>query len=181
MDNIAFVGVCFLFVFLLRDAQLLFDLGTALPRYAYGAYALSIWTGLILVSNLQAATALEIVDKVRSPTVWTVSVGLHLIGLLLCIRLRRVHRSDFSWLIALFPTPVLVLLLAGIAAELTPALSLWMRMGSAAGVAIAWTLLVAGVGALIGKLGGSDSVFAVDFAAVSNSTVLALLPFAPFF
>jgi len=108
-------------------------------------------------------------------------LGLHVAGLSICLWSRRVHRSDFAWLVGLFPTPILNLLLLGAAGVMAPDTAGGLKVWSCALAALGWTLIVGVAGKLSVLIGSSDSEFAVDFAAASNSTALALLPLSPFF
>lgn len=179
MDSIALVSICFLCVFLFRDAQLL----NASPSSPAGSplpiYAMVILASILAASGLHATTPVQIVNDLRSPWIWGISIGLHVAGLGFCIWFRRLHILNWSWLIAVFPSPILALVLLGISTDLSsPRLG---SIGAASVVTIAWTVVVGATGALLNRIGGSDSEFAVDFAAVSNSTAFALLPLAPFF
>ncbi len=171
------VSICFLFVFLLRDAQLF----SAEPsRTSWRRIAL-YWAGLscsvFAAQGLNAAHPAEIIAVLRTPWVWGVSMGLHVAGLALCLWLRRIRRADWVWMAGLFPSPMRTLLLVGAVGAMAPDL--------AGGTKVLMTglviLTVCVMGNLAASIGGSDSEFAVDFAAASNSTALAFLPLGPFF
>ena len=103
MASIYFVCICFLFVFLVRDAQLL----SAGPSPAFHWRLGSYWTVLsccvLAVRGLNAANADEIMTALRSPLISGASVGLHVAGLSICLWLRRERRSGRAWLLTLFP------------------------------------------------------------------------------
>ena len=181
MASIAFVSICFLCVFLVRDAQLL----SAGPFPAFHWRLIIYWIVLsccvLAARGLNAVGPDEIITALRSPLVWGVSVGLHVAGLSICLWLRRTCRSDWAWLVALFPTPMLTLLLLGVTAAVAPGLVSGLQLWTWVLVALGWTLIVGIAGRLRAVIGGSDSEFAINFAAASNSTALALFPFSPFF
>ena len=181
MATLAFVSICFLWVFLVRDAQLLSAGQKAAFTWRLGLYCTVLSFCISVASKLVGASPHEIITAVRSPWVWGISVGLHVAGLSMCLWLRRVRRVDFGWLIGLFPTPMLTLLLLGATGAVARELSRGVDVWTCALVALGWTLSVAAAGRFIDLIGGSDSDFAVNFAAASNSTALALLPFSPFF
>lgn len=179
MDAIALVGICFLCVFLFRDAQLLNASHVSSFRSPLHIYGLVILASILAASGLHASSPVQIIEDLRAPWIWSISFGLHIVGLGFCIWLRRLALLKWSWLIAVFPSPMLALLLLGVVANLPTTRA--SGIGIAAVVAIGWTLMVGVTAAIIRGIGGSDSEFAVDFAALSNSTALALLPLAPFF
>jgi hypothetical protein len=178
-DPMLIVGICFLIVFLLRDAQLLSGSQSS-SRSLLHVYCLVVLGCIIFAGGLLAANSADILEMLKSTWIWTISVGLHLAGFALCLWLRRARLLSWAWLVALFPSPMLTLLLLGIRAEL-PSSLFGGEIGAAVFVAFAWTAVVAGTGEILTRIGGNDSEFAVDFAAVSNTTAIALLPFSPFF
>ena len=181
MASISFVSICFLFVFLVRDAQLLSAGPLPAFHWRLGFYWTVLSCCVLAARGLNAASPDEIVMALRSPLVWWVSVGLHLAGLSICLWLRRVCRSDWAWLVSLFPTPMLALLLLGAVEVMAPAPGGGLTVWTCVLAALGWTLIVGVVGKLTVLIGGTDSEFAVNFAAASNSTALAFLPLSPFF
>lgn len=177
----AVVSICFLCVFLVRDAQLLSTGPFPAFHWRLGFYWTVLSSCVVAARALNATSPDEIIAALRSPLVWGVSVGLHVVCLSICLRLRRVRRSDWAWLVALFPTPMLTLLLLGAAGVIAPSSGGGLKVWTCVLAALGWTLIVGAAGKLTVLIGGSDSEFAVDFAAASNSTALAFLPLSPFF
>lgn len=180
MAIISFVGICFLFVFLIRDAQLLSTGPLDSFRWRLGSYWTVLSCCVLAARGLNVTSADEIIAALRSPLVWWASVGLHVAGLAICLWLRA-RRSDHAWLLALFPTPMLALLLLGVAAELDRGFVSGMPLRSCLLVALGWTVIVGIAGKLSVLHVGSDPDFAVSFAAASNSMAFALFPLSPFF
>lgn len=180
MAGIAFVSVCFLCVFLARDAQLLSAGLKPDLRWRLGLYWIVLSVCVLAASKLVPAGPKEIIMALRLPWIWGVSVGLHVTGLSICLWLRYRHGAVWAWLAGLFPTPLLTLLLLAAAGTVAPAfpggfeISAWI-------VALGWTLIVGAAGKLMELIGGSDSEFAINFAAASNTTALVLFPLGPFF
>ena len=181
MASISFVSICFLFVFLVRDAQLLSAGPSPAFHWRLGFYWMVLSCCVLAARSLNAACPDEIVTALRSPLVWGGSVGLHVAGLSICLWLRRVCRLDWAWLVGLFPTPMLALLLLGAVEVMVPSPGGGLTVWTSVLAALGWTLIVGAVGKLTVSIGGTDSGFAVDFAAASNSTALAFLPLSPFF
>jgi hypothetical protein len=181
MGAITFVSVSFLCVFLMRDAQLFSAEPLPALRWRLGLYWAVVSCYVLAARALGVADPAEIVTALRAPLVWGVSVGLHVAALSICLWLRRLRRSDRAWLVALFPTPLLALLLLGVAGELAGELGSGMQLWTCLLVTLVWTLLVGIARKLTVLLGGSDSEFAVNFAAASNSMAFALFPLSPFF
>lgn len=181
MGAITFVSISFLCVFLMRDAQLFSAEPLPALRLRLGLYWAVVSSYVLAARALGVADPAEIVTALRAPLVWGVSVGLHVVALSICLWLRRLRRSDRAWLVALLPTPLLTLLLLGIATELARRLASGMQLWTCLLVTLVWTLIVGIAGQLTVLLGGSDSEFAVNFAAASNSMAFALFPLSPFF
>ena len=107
-------------------------------------------------------------------------MGLHVAGLSICLWLRRLRRSDRAWLVGLFPDSYTYLAIALRGRSYGPRPCGWSEGVELCPCGLeldsdrwrSWKLTA--------LIGGSDSEFAVDFAAASNSTVLALLPLSPF-
>jgi hypothetical protein len=76
---------------------------------------------------------------------------------------------------------MLTLLLLGATGDVTPELANGWQQWTCVLVALGWTLIVGIAVRLTVLIGGSDSEFAVNFAAASNSLAFALFPFSPFF
>jgi len=178
---ITVVSICFLCVFLIRDAQLVSAGPFPALHWRLGFYWVVIFSCVLAARDLDVGRPAEIITALRSPLVWGVSVGLHVACLSICLWLRRLQRSDWGWLVGLFPTPMLILLLLGATGAVAPGMANRLQLWTCVLVALGWTLIVGLAGKLNVLIGGSDSEFAVNFAAASNSTVLALFPFSPFF
>jgi hypothetical protein len=181
MSGIALVALCFLCVFLFRDAQLLSSGDASSFRWRLVTYCLLLSCWVVASSRLRAATPVEIVSALKSSKVWGISVGLHIAGAAICIALRHFRLMKWAWLMALFPSPILTLVLLGISTMSPAKVSDGMAPLAAVLAAVGWTVIVGATSELGRHIGGSDSEFAVDFAAASNATALALLPLAPYF
>lgn len=177
MGAITFVSFSFLCVFLMRDAQLFSAERLPALRWRLGLYWAVMSCYVLAARALGVNGPAEIVTVLSAPLVWGVLVGLHVVALSICLWLRRLRRSDRAWLVALFPTPLLALLLLGVAGGMGSGMQLWTCLL----VTLVWTLIVGIAGKLSVLLGGSDSEFAVNFAAASNSMAFALFPLRPFF
>ena len=80
MASISFVSICFLFVFLVRDAQLLSAGPLPAFHWRLGFYWTVLSCCVLAARGLNAASPDEIMTALRSPLVWGVSVGLHFGG-----------------------------------------------------------------------------------------------------
>ena len=165
----------------MRDAQLLSSTRSPSARSPIHIYCLVVLGCLLAGRGLHAMTSGELLGQLKSPWIWSISIVFHIVGLALCLWLRHLHVQGWAWLIALFPSPILTLLLLAISVELPSTLFGGVPFGGAVLVAVIWTVIVASAAELMNRVGATDSEFAVDFAALSNTTAIALFPLGPFF
>ena len=174
----AIVLVAILFVFLVRDVQLL----AAAPRGRF-----LMWSSLYGTLNaiyltsvtaiLASAGASSPLRMIHTSPFWLVSIGWHCLIWLFCMGLNRSGRSNLCWLAALFPTPVLLvsmatgtLLLSHSTASIgTVALSLVVALGWCSAVVFAVSRIQAVATA-------AEARYAIDFAGVANTMALILVP-----
>jgi hypothetical protein len=173
------VLVAMLFVFFLRDCQLL----AAAPRgglparlAVYGAFNALYLT--LLTAILPSTGVYSPLQLIHVSPFWLVSTVWHCLIWLFCLGLSRSGRSNLCWLAALLPTPVLQFSMA------TGTLLL-SRSPGAIGivpltlvVALCWSLAVAFAVSRIQAVATTDleAGFAIDFAGMSNVTALILVP-----
>jgi hypothetical protein len=166
--------VSLLIVFLVRDVQLLttraqWPLGTRLLAYAF-AKLVSI-AGFLLLCPASANGVFA--ATLRSPLVWPASVTLHALCWLACLWILRGRRRN-AWIIALLPSPILLLSLICIASTLYGRAG----MNSSAIMALCWILLVSTLAFATNRSlrEEKECEFIVEFAGFSNLTALAAIP-----
>jgi hypothetical protein len=165
-----------LVVFLWRDVQLLTTRGDWPVSRRLAAYAVLQFASLAGFRLLLSPVADgRFIHLLRLPIVWIVSIALHGAALLLCIAIRRAGVPRKAWLVALIPSPVLLLSLLSLASG-TPAGE--MRLSACLLATVLWMVPVSGA-ALEASRHTPDrelSSFAIEFAGLSNATMLAAIP-----
>jgi hypothetical protein len=156
-----------LVVFLARDVHLLttagrWSLGTRLLAYAF--VKLAFVAGFLLLCPQSANGVFA--ATLRLPLVWSASLVLHTIGWLMCLIVLRGNGGN-AWTIALLPSPILLLSLICL-----------QRASSAALTTLYWILLVSALAFTLNRKWCDDAErrFIVEFAGLSNLTVLAAIP-----
>jgi hypothetical protein len=182
--GLAIVLVAMLFVFFLRDVQLLAAAprGGLLPRLAvYGAFNVIYVTSLIaIVSSTGVYNPLRLIHGSRF---WLVSVMWHCLIWLFCLGLNRSGRSNLCWLAALFPTPVLLVSMATATLLLSHSTNSIGTVSLALIVALCWSSAVAFAVSRIQAVSATalEAGFAIDFAGMANTTALILVPMSEIF
>jgi hypothetical protein len=183
-NGLAIVLVAMLFVFFLRDVQLLAAAprGGLLARLAvYGAFN-AIYL-MLLTAILPSTGVYSPFQLIHVSPFWLVSTVWHCLIWLFCLCLNRSGRSNLCWLAALLPTPVLQFSMA------TGTLLLSHSTGSigtvtlALIVALCWSTAVAFAVSRIQAVSttGLEARFAIDFAGMANTTALILVPMSELF
>lgn len=153
-------------VFLARDVQLLraYAGGSVLKR-------LTIYAGSILIFTVTIAMLTRLPHPVkfqtllRLPAVWMASLGVHLCALAASLFIKRMGRFRSVWWLAILPTPTLLLCLLSV------------PFATTAAIAALWILVVSFTILVLAHFGvETETGAALDYAAMSNCTVLALLP-----
>ena len=175
----AIVLVAMLFVFFLRDVQLL----AAAPRggllarlTVYGAFNVIYLT--LFTANLSFTGAYSVFKLIHASPFWLVSVVWHCLIWLFCLDLNRRGRSDLYWLAALFPTPVLLVSMATATLLLSHSTNSIGTIPLAVFVALSWWSAVTFAVLRIPAVTTADleARSAIDFAAMANVTALTLVP-----
>jgi hypothetical protein len=175
----AIVLVAMLFVFFLRDVQLLAAAprGSLLARLTvYGAVNLIYLT--LFTANLSFTGAYSVFQLIHASPFWLVSVVWHCLIWLFCLDLNRRGRSDLCWLAALFPTPVLLVSMATATLLLSHSTNSVGTIPLAVFVALSWW---SAVGLAVFRIPAVttaplEAKSAIDFAAMTNVTALILVP-----
>ena len=167
-----------LFVFFMRDVQLLAAAPGTHQWARLGMYAAINGIGLVVLTSIFAAGALDPIRMVHTSPFWIVSVLWHGLIWLFCAILNRRGNHRLGWVAAMFPAPVLLLCLSSVTLLIRHALQAIEVPSLAVIVASCWwtaTLLV--VLWLRRKPGLScGATFALDFAGMTNATALLLVP-----
>ena len=175
----AIVLVAMLFVFFLRDIQLL----AAAPRggrlaklTVYGAFNVIYLT--LFTTNLSFTGANTAFQLIHASPFWLVSVVWHCLIWLLCLDLNRRGRRDLCWLAALLPTPVLLVSMATATLLLSHSTNSIGTVPLAVFAALSWSSAVTFAVLRIPAVTTADleARSAVDFAAMVNVTALILVP-----
>jgi hypothetical protein len=175
----AIVLVAMLFVFFLRDVQLL----AAAPRggllarlTVYGAFNVTYLT--LFTANLSSTGAYSVIQLIHASPFWMVSVVWHCLIWLFCLDLNRRGRSDLCWLAAVFPTPVLLVSMATATLLLSHSTNSIGTIPLAVFVALSWASAVTFAVLRIPAVTTTDleARSAIDFAAMANVTALTLVP-----
>jgi hypothetical protein len=174
----AIVLVTILFVFFVRDAQLL----AAAPRgrflvsaSLYGALSLIYLTSV--TAMLASAGAYSPLHMIRTSPFWLVSVVCHCLIWLFCLGLNRSGRSKLCWLAALFPTPVLLVSMATGTLLLSHSTNSLGTVPSSLAVALCWcSAVVFAVSRIQSVANAAEARFAIDCAGMANTTALILVP-----
>jgi hypothetical protein len=175
----AIVLVAMLFVFFLRDVQLLAasPRGGLLARLAvYGAFNVIYLSSLTAV--LSSTGVYSPFQVVHGSPFWVVSVVCHCLIWLFCLGLNRRGRGNLCWLAALFPTPVLLVSMAAGTLLLSHSTNVIAAVPLALVLALSWSSAVAFAVLRIQAVttAALEARFALDFAAMSNITALILVP-----
>jgi hypothetical protein len=177
--GLAIVLVAMLFVFFLRDVQLL----AAAPRgglparlAVYGAF--NVIYVMLLTAILPSTGVYSPFQLIYGSRFWLVSVVWHCLIWLFCLGLNRSGRSNLGWLAALLPTPVLLVSMATGTLLLSHSTNSIGTVSLALIVALCWSSAVAFAVSRIQAVSTTDleAGFAIDFAAMSNVTALILVP-----
>ena len=161
-------------IFFFRDVQLLTTGGEPSLKgrlLAYSLMQLAAVVGFVIL--LPRFNAAQITELIRSPAVWPLSMALHLAAGSACLLARRRAFHDI-WIIALLPSPILVLSLVSVNHVLS-SVGGWGELSLLS--ALLWILIIcAGVLALNRQLRDSvESDFIVDFAGFSNIAMVGAI------
>jgi hypothetical protein len=174
----AIVLVSILFVFFVRDVQLL----AAAPRSSlmvwaplYGALNMIYLTSV--TAMLVSAGAYSPLQMIRTSPFWLVSVVWHCLTWLFCLGLNRSGRNNLCWLAALFPTPVLLISVATGTLLLPHSTASIGIVPLSLVVALCWcSTVVLAVSRIQAVATAAEARFAIDFAGMANVTALILVP-----
>jgi hypothetical protein len=174
----AIVLVAILFVFFVRDVQLL----AAAPRGEF-----LVWASLYGASNLVYLTSVTAIlastgaynplQMIHTSPFWLVSVVWHCLIWLFCMGLNWSGRSNLCWLAALFPTPVLLVSMATGTLLLSHSTGSLGTVPLSLALALCWCLVVLfAVSRIPSVATAAEARFAIDFAGMANTMALILAP-----
>ena len=174
----AIVLVSMLFVFFIRDVQLLTAASRAHLWVRLAAYGAMNWIWLAALSGIfSPADAAALVRLVHASPFWIASVVWHGCIWLFCLGLSRIGRPGLCWLTALFPAPVQLVSMTAVTVLLRDSLGS-VNLAYMVAAVFWW----AAVSTAVFWLRGNSQVdagarFAIDFAGMANATALVLVPF----
>jgi hypothetical protein len=163
-----------LFVFLWRDVQLLATQGDFPLSRRLVLYGVVQFTSLAGFRFLLGPIAdRHFIHLLRFPVVWMASMVLHGAAWLLCIAMQRTAPQRNAWLVALTPSPVLVLSLLYASTEIGMG---EQGLRACLLMTVLWMAAVS-VAAIPANAADRDaSSFAIEFAGFSSATMLAAIP-----